>query len=113
MLKARKNWESVASSDNFKSGLYLSIGVMNMLLAVLPDKVQKVLEESGCVGDRELGATYLMQAIDVPGVQQTLARICVLDMDFVVDQSFNGAMPKDLVDSCQSQLQNKHAKVSV
>lgn len=107
MMKSRRSWESEASQRNFKSGLYLSIGVFNVVLALLPDKVQRVLQEHDCSGDKELGATYLTQAVEVDGVQQTLARLVVTAMDFLVEPPFL----RPLADTCLQQLQHQHPKV--
>ena len=108
MLTTRKNWQSTSSQTNFKSGLYLSIGVFNVILSMLPDKIQKVMQEVGCYGDRELGATYLRQAVDVDGVQQQISRLVVIAMDFLIDKK---PFLHDLTDTCLQQLQASHPKV--
>ena len=109
MLRDRKAWLSAASQGHFKSGLYLSIGCFNLLLALLPDRVQKVLQESEVIGDRDLGLTYLRQAaLEVDGVQQPLAQLLLLALDLARDLV---PVPADLADACASSLHARHPKV--
>lgn len=78
MLEKRCKWESAASQANFKSGLYLSIGVLNIMLAMMPRKMEEELRKDACYGDRDLGITYLTEAMEFSGVQRKLSCLASL-----------------------------------
>ncbi|KAF8801787.1 hypothetical protein BYT27DRAFT_7197766 [Phlegmacium glaucopus] len=51
------------SIDNhFRSGVYLGVGVSNMLLSLMPGKLMTLVELFGYKGDRKLGLELLMKA---------------------------------------------------
>jgi hypothetical protein len=51
------------------------IGVLNLVLAMMPQRIESELGGHLCSGDKDLGITYLLEAVEGTGVQQKLACI--------------------------------------
>ena len=78
---------------------------------MLPEKIQKVMRESNCYGDRELGISYLNQTIiEVAGVQKKLACIVVIVANLFIEKN---SILRELASICLEDLRSEHTKVRI
>ena len=49
-------------NPHFRSGVYLGVGMCNIILSMMPGKLMTVVELFGYKGDRKLGLELLMKA---------------------------------------------------
>ena len=54
--------EDPAIDRHFRSGVYLGVGMSNILLSLMPGKLATIVELFGYRGDRKLGLKMLMRA---------------------------------------------------
>ena len=47
---------------HFRSGVWLGVGMSNVILSLMPSKLLSVIELFGYKGDRQAGLAYLMKA---------------------------------------------------
>lgn len=66
--------EDPAIDAHFRSGVYLGVGVSNLILSLMPSKLLAIVELFGYKGDRHVGLSYLQKAggwsaeSDVPSI---------------------------------------------
>ena len=62
--EAKKRGEEFDSSldEHFRSGVYLGVGMSNIILSLLPARINSIIELFGYRGDRKLGLELLMKA---------------------------------------------------
>lgn len=57
-----KGTEDTSIDAHFRSGVYLGLGISNLILSLLPSKVLTIVELFGYKGDRQAALSYLMRA---------------------------------------------------
>lgn len=57
-----KGPEDKSVDAHFRSGVYLGLGISNLILSLLPSKVLTIVELFGYKGDRQAALSYLMRA---------------------------------------------------
>lgn len=60
--RARGEPEDTTIDAHFRSGVYLGVGMSNIILSLMPAKLQTIVELFGYKGDRQLGLQSLMKA---------------------------------------------------
>ena len=60
--RARGEAEDTTIDAHFRSGVYLGVGMSNIILSLMPAKLQTIVELFGYKGDRQLGLQSLMKA---------------------------------------------------
>ncbi|KIL61677.1 hypothetical protein M378DRAFT_82296 [Amanita muscaria Koide BX008] len=60
--RARGEPEDTSIDVHFRSGVYLGVGMNNIILSLMPGKLQTLVELFGYKGDRQLGLEFLMKA---------------------------------------------------
>lgn len=60
--RARGEPEDTTIDRHFRSGVYLGLGMSNIILSLMPAKLQTIVELFGYRGDRQLGLQSLMKA---------------------------------------------------
>ncbi|EIW57037.1 uncharacterized protein TRAVEDRAFT_151658 [Trametes versicolor FP-101664 SS1] len=84
--------EDPAIDAHFRSGVYLGVGVSNLILSLMPSKLLAIVELFGYKGDRHLGLSYLQKAggwsaeSDVPSIDidQEGLRRTICDMTLLI-----------------------------
>ena len=59
--RARGEVEDTSIDAHFRSGVYLGVGMSNVILSLMPSKVLTIIELFGYKGDRHAGLDYLMK----------------------------------------------------
>lgn len=57
--RARGEPEDNSIDADFRSGVYLGVGVSHLILSLMPGKILTIVELFGYKGDRMTGLTYL------------------------------------------------------
>lgn len=60
--KSQELLEDPSIDPHFRSGVYLGIGMSNIILSLMPGKLATLVELFGYKGDRKLGLKLLMRA---------------------------------------------------
>lgn len=69
-----KGPEDTSIDADFRSGVYLGVGLSNLMLSMMPSRILTIVELFGYKGDRHAGLAYLQKAggwtsdLDVPSV---------------------------------------------
>ncbi|KAH9856071.1 hypothetical protein C2E23DRAFT_809912 [Lenzites betulinus] len=77
---------------HFRSGVYLGVGMSNLILSLMPSKLLTIVELFGYKGDRHVGLAYLQKAggwsadSDIPaiGMEQEGLRRTICDMALLI-----------------------------
>ena len=70
-------WPSRTSKLNFMSGVHIGLGLINLTLSHLPDKIMSVLNWAGYSTDRDLANQYLEKCADQPTIYTLPGRIVI------------------------------------
>lgn len=114
VLAARESWTSEQSKADFRSGLHLSVGLLNLLLSSLPAKPRAALADAGCIGDHELGIHYLDLACEsmANGCQKSIALLATIAFNLWLDVQYDyGDGDAKLISKLVEDLQADHPKV--
>ncbi|KAI0640867.1 hypothetical protein C8Q79DRAFT_993037 [Trametes meyenii] len=84
--------EDPSIDAHFRSGVYLGVGMSNLILSLMPSKLLTIVELFGYKGDRHLGLAYLQKAggwlaaSDVPAItlEQEGVRRTICDMALLI-----------------------------
>ncbi|KAI0351117.1 hypothetical protein OH77DRAFT_1430135 [Trametes cingulata] len=96
--------EDPAIDAHFRSGVYLGVGMSNLILSLMPSKLLTIVELFGYKGDRHLGLAYLQKAggwsaasdtpsisIEQEGVRRTICDMALLIFHLVLSSfTFEG-----------------------
>ncbi|KAI8992733.1 hypothetical protein BD414DRAFT_482011 [Trametes punicea] len=84
--------EDPSIDAHFRSGVYLGVGMSNLILSMMPSKLLTIVELFGYKGDRHAGLAYLQKAggwsadSDIPavGIEQEGVRRTICDMALLI-----------------------------
>ncbi|KAI0632607.1 hypothetical protein C8Q77DRAFT_1118462 [Trametes polyzona] len=84
--------EDPSIDAHFRSGVYLGVGMSNLILSLMPSKLLTIVELFGYKGDRQVGLAYLQRAggwsaeADMPavGLEQEGVRRTICDMALLI-----------------------------
>ncbi|EJF58913.1 hypothetical protein BD309DRAFT_970426 [Dichomitus squalens] len=87
-----KGPEDISIDADFRSGVYLGVGLSNLILSVMPSRLLTIVELFGYKGDRHAGLAYLQRAggwtaeSDEPsvGLAQEGVRRAICDMSLLI-----------------------------
>ncbi|KAI0713075.1 hypothetical protein C8T65DRAFT_646041 [Cerioporus squamosus] len=87
-----KGPEDASIDADFRSGVYLGVGLSNLILSLMPSRLLTIVELFGYRGDRRAGLAYLQKAggwskdSDVPaiGLEQEGVRRSICDMALLI-----------------------------
>lgn len=103
-LARGKGSEDKSVDPHFRSGVYLGLGISNLILSLLPSKVLTIVELFGYKGDRQAALSYLMRSggwstsssepaigPDEEGVRRTICDMALLIFHLVLSgMTFEG-----------------------
>ncbi|CCM00537.1 uncharacterized protein FIBRA_02571 [Fibroporia radiculosa] len=119
---ARARGEGLEDSSidaDFRSGVYLGVGMLNVILSLMPSKLLTVMEMFGYTGDRHVGLEYLMRSggwtagSDEPAVslESEGIRRSICDMSLLIFHLVLSSVTFDGVDIDMAQkILNYHVK---
>ncbi|KAI0691583.1 hypothetical protein C8Q76DRAFT_862098 [Earliella scabrosa] len=96
--------EDTSIDADFRSGVYLGVGVSNLILSLMPSRLLTIVELFGYKGDRQAGLSYLQKAggwsagsdapsieLDQEGVRRTICDMALLIFHLVLSSlTFEG-----------------------
>ncbi|RWS04100.1 tetratricopeptide repeat protein 39B-like protein [Dinothrombium tinctorium] len=111
-LKNKSNWDSDENRLQFESGVCNGVGLFNLYLSIVPDRILRLLQMAGFSGDYKHAIALLKRSTELKsGARFRVTALCVKAFQLYVTQiggfcDYDIKWTQELIDELQSKFPN-------